>query len=195
MELLDVVKRFPKEFARKEFEKGDILAREGSLCHGVYIVLTGRVEVISFSLSGNKLVYNVIGPNEMFGNNLAYSSSPYFRGDVMASEKSAVAFIKKEDLTALLQKDAEALELYLQKQSDFGKSLNAKIKILSFDSAEERLSYYLRLNEGRIAFKTLSALAEELGLSREALSRLASRLEREGTIEKSRHQIILKKME
>ena len=193
MELLDVVKRFPKRFAQKEFEKGDVLAREGELCHGVYIVLSGRLEISSNSLSGTKLVYNVILPNQMFGNNLTYSSSPYFRGDVIASEKSQVAFIKKEDLLSLLQEEKEVLELYLRKQSDFGKNLNAKIKILSFDSAQERLCYYLQLHQGLISFPSLSALGEELGLSREALSRLVSRLEKEGAIEKSRHQIIMKK--
>lgn len=189
MELIDIVKRFPKRFTLNTYPRGVSLAKEGERCEGIHFVLKGRIEIVSFSLSGNKLVYNSIGEGGMFGNGLVYSSFPFYRGDVMTSENTEVAFIRKERLTELLREDEEFLERYLNSQSDFLMKLNAKIKLLSFDGAEERLRYYLHLHKGVIFYRSISSLAEELGLNRETLSRLVSKLEKAKEITRNNHKI------
>ena len=71
------------------------------------------------------------------------------------------------------------------------KSLNAKIKLLSFSLAEERLNYYLLMHNGVINYKYITSLADQLNLTREVLSRLLSKLEKEGKIKRTNKTIEL----
>ena len=76
------------------------------------------------------------------------------------------------------------MENYLSLQADFSKTLNFKIKLLSLSSAEERLIYFLKEKQP-YRYQSITSLANELYLSRETLSRLVSKMEKEGLILKN----------
>ena len=82
----------------------------------------------------------------------------------------------------LLKQDNELLVLYLTQQSDFSKNLNFKIKLLTISSAEDRLTYYLTFNKGKITYKSITKLANELYLTRESLSRTITKMVKEKKI-------------
>ena len=79
----------------------------------------------------------------------------------------------------------------MRAMADFGKSLNATIKLLSFSAAEDRLDFYLQTHGGEIAFVSVTQLANELFLSRETLSRLLTKEEKKGRIKREGKKIIL----
>lgn len=174
---------------KRHFKKGEILFHEDENCDAIYILEDGEVSISSYTLSGAEIVYNEVKPGEMFGNNLLFSSDNRFRGNVIGLKEGAIYIISKGKLIQALQSDQEFLELYLKTQSDFGKSLNAKLKILSFDKARERLEFFLSMHQGEIAFKSISELARSLFLKRETLSRLLSQMEEEGKITRLKHRI------
>ena len=171
------------------FEKNQTIFKEGDHCDSISIVVDGKVQIISYSFSGKEVVYNTLSKNQIFGNNLLFSSDPTYKGDVISIVKTTIVIIKKDDLITLLSSNKEFLEAYLKIQSDFGKYLNSKIKLFSIDSAQERFEYYLFLHKGEIEFKSVTALATVLNLKRETLSRLISRLEKENVIKRSLHHI------
>ena len=161
---------------RKEvpFHKGDVLFREGERCKKLAVRKDGEIVISSFDHNGNEVVYNTIRPGMMFGNNLLFSTDPHYRGNVNAVSDGSVIYIGKEEIIELMQKDRELLLAYLEEQSDFGKRLNSRIKLLSFDKAEDRLYYDLHSRGGSFTFSSVSAYAGELGIKRETLSRLLS---------------------
>lgn len=171
------------------YNKNDVLHREGDKCEEITIVSEGKIKIVSYSFSGKEIIFNELGKNQIFGNNLLFSSEPNYKGDVVSVDKSIVVTIKKDNLITLLSSNQEFLREYLKIQSDFGKSLNSRIKLLSIDSALERFEYYLFINKGEIEFKSITSLASELGLKRETLSRLVSKLEKENVIKRSLHHI------
>lgn len=173
----------------RSYNKNDVLHREGETCEEITIVSEGKIKIVSYSFSGKEIVFNELGKNQIFGNNLLFSSEPNYKGNVVSVDKSIVVTIKKDDLITLLSSNKEFLKEYLKIQSDFGKSLNSRIKLLSIDSALERFEYYLFTNKGEIDFKNVTTLASELGLKRETLSRLISKLEKENVIKRSLHHI------
>ena len=173
----------------RSYNKNDALHREGDKCEEITIVSEGKIKIVSYSFSGKEIVFNELGKNQIFGNNLLFSSEPNYKGNVISVDKSIVVTIKKDNLITLLSSNKEFLKEYLKIQSDFGKSLNNRIKLLSIDSALERFEYYLFINKGEIEFKTITSLATELGLKRETLSRLISKLEKENVIKRSLHHI------
>lgn len=175
----------------KSFNKNEILFREEEKCENVTFVISGEILISSASFEGKELIYNVIEKNEVFGNNLIFSDSPFYKGDVIATKESTIVNIKRENLTILLQNNKEFLLSYLNLQSNFSKKLNSTIKLLSITSAEERIKFYLFENQGKIAYKSVTELAAILHLQRETLSRVLTKLEKENTIKRSLHQITL----
>ena len=177
-----------------QIAKGNIIFHEGDVCESIGIIINGKIDIVSYSLQGKELLINSLKAGEIFGNNLIFSSLPIFKGDVIAKEKCVVAFINKENLVYLLQNNAEFLDLYLQAQSDKAKLLTARIQLLSFPNAEERLFYYASKNHNVIEFKNVTTLAATLGVQRETLSRLLTSLVERHLIKKEKGKItVLKK--
>ena len=169
--------------------KNSVINHEGDLCENVGVIISGKVDIVSYSFQGKELILNSLKAGDVFGNNLIFSSEPTYRGDVIAKEKCVIAFISKENLIYLLQNNQEFLTLYLKAQSDFGKSLNARIQLLSFTNAEERLVYYASKNDNVITFKNVTTLAAQIGIQRETLSRLLTSLVKRHLIKKEKGKI------
>lgn len=175
----------------KEFSKNEILFHENDKCLSIGVVLNGQLDIVSYSYNGDELVYNSLKKDMIFGNNLLFSSSPFYKGNVVAKENTVVAFIAKNQLIKILRENEKFLEVYLQIQSDFGKNLNNQIKLLSYASAEERFLYYLYSNNKVITYISITDLSNKVHLKRETLSRLITSLEKRHLIRRLNKQIIL----
>lgn len=173
------------------WQKKEILHREGELCDCISIVVSGEVKISSISFEGEELIYNILKKNDVFGNNLIFSDDPIYKGDVICTKESTIVTISRINLLNLLQSNKDFLVAYLNIQSNFGKRLNSSIKLLSYQSAEERLRFYLFQNGGEVIYKSVADLASILHLKRETLSRLLTKLEKENVIKRSLHQINL----
>ena len=91
----------------------------------------------------------------------------------------------------MLTKHPSLLEKYLELSSNDILKLNNKVKILSFDNAEERLIYFLKNNQRKYLFNSISSFSKELGLRRETLSRLITYLINKKVISKQDNLITL----
>ena len=177
-----------------QIAKNSIIYHEGDECENVGIIISGKIDIASYSFDGKERILVSLKAGDIFGNNLLFSSEPVYRGDVIAKEKSVIAFINKENLIYLLQNNREFLNLYLNAQSDMGKALNARIQLLSFANAEERLFYFASKTNNVITFKNVTVLAATLGVQRETLSRLLTSLVKRHLIKKEKGKItVLKK--
>lgn len=172
-----------------KLEKGQILFHEGEECHYIGIVKEGNISISSFTYNGNEIVYNNLSSGQVFGNNLIFSNEPIYRGSIIAKKYSKILIISKNELISLMQKNKEFLIKYQQVQSDFGKELNLKIKLLSIPNAEERFLYFLYINKNEISYTSITDLSTRLFMQRETLSRLISRLAKEQIISKNRNLI------
>ena len=175
-----------------KYKKEQILFNEDDECLYVGIVVKGEIKIASYSLTGQEIVYNIVKEGQMFGNNLIFSNYPHFRGTVIASSDGELILISKENLLKILQSNLSFLEAYLSSQAEFSKRLNNTIKLLSLSSAEERLLYYLKQNNP-LKIKSISSLSESLYLSREATSRLVSKMVKEGKINRNGNMLYLPK--
>lgn len=189
MNILTLLK--PKQYVVKKLPKDSTLFYEGDTCKSVGIVIQGNIKISSFLEDGHEVIYNTLKENDIFGNNLIFSSNPKYKGDIIALADSTIALIDKKELLTILANNQEFLIAYLQIQSNFGKALNDKIRLLSIESAEERFYYYLHINNNEISFSSITQLAKELSLSREATSRLISKLIKTKKIKRNKNTIII----
>ena len=165
-----------------QYKKDEIIFYENEECFYVSYIVSGEVSIVSKNYLGTTVLFNRLESNEMFGNNLIFSSDPRYKGDVIANKDTTLYQISKKVLVHLLQHNLEFLIRYQEIQSNFGKNLNDHIKLLSLSDVDKRLMFYLKINKGSIKYKSVTLLAEELYLSREALSRTLSRLEKDKKI-------------
>ena len=171
-----------KKLKMVEVKKGETIFFEHERCDYIGLIKKGEIRIISFLEDGREIVYNILRNGEMFGNNLIFSSDQRYRGDVIAYRDSKIFLITKDQMINLLKDNQEFLEAYLENQAENGKALNLKIKLLTFNNIEDRFLYYLQINKFKLRFKSITDLAKTLFVSREALSRLIHRLEKEDVI-------------
>lgn len=169
-------------FSKKDIKKGEILYHEGEKCHEIGIVNSGSLIITSYSPNGQEIIYNSLNSGGMFGNNLIFSTNPFYKGDVLATEDSHIYIINKDKLIKLLMSNNDFLENYLHYQSDISIKLNMTIKLLSFSSIEDRFFYFLSMHNNVYTYKSISELARILHVSREALSRLITKLKKDNNI-------------
>lgn len=192
--IIDLLSREEKKLCRPiKLKKDEILFHEGDECHTIGIVIKGIINISSYSYQGIEMNYALIKKDEMFGNNLLFSSEPFYKGHVIAKTSAEVLLIDKKSLLYILQNNEEFLNAYLNKQSDTAKTMNNKIKTLSFYHVEDRFMYYLSTHNNKIIYHSITTLALELNMSREVLSRLISKLVKEKTITKNGHSIVVNK--
>lgn len=192
MNILDTIK--PSKLNKitiRNFDKGSVLFRENDKCNSIGIVLEGQVSIVTYLEDGKEVVFNILNKNDIFGNNLVFSSKPYYKGNIIANIDSKIALIDKEGLVSLLKTNNEFMIEYFKIQSNFSKQLNDKIKLLTMDSAEDRFYYYMHENGNAINYESISQLSKELYISRETLSRLISKLVKQKKISKTMNTIKL----
>ena len=195
IELLNVLNKEEHKLVKGyQVAKNNVIFHEGDVCETIGIIISGKVDIISYSFEGKELLINSLKAGEIFGNNLIFSSEPVYRGDVIAQEKSVIAIINKENLVYLLQNNKDFLNIYLKAQSDKAKLLTSRIQLLSLVNAEERLFYYASKNDNVIVYKNVTTLAATIGVQRETLSRLLTSLIKRHLIKKEKGKItVLKK--
>lgn len=188
--ILDLLTKEELQLVRyQSLKNGEILFHEDDKCLSIGIVVSGEIKISSITFEGNEIVYNTLKSGDIFGNNLIFSKESFYRGNVISITNSKVAIISKKNLITILKNNSDFLIKYLEIHSEFTKSLNSKIKLLSFNSAKERFLYYLFINHNEITIKNITSLANSLFLSREATSRLISQMEKNSEIKRKGNHI------
>lgn len=192
MNILDLLTKNEKTLLKyEEYKENSYLFYQDEKCTKIGIIIKGSIKIAAYSTLGNELIFNVLHINQIFGNNLLFSSNPFYKGDVIALEDCLIAYLDKNDLLKILNQNKEFLLNYLKIQSDFGKELNSKIKLLSLNGATERLVFFLEENDGQYEYKTINDLANLLNLQRETLSRTISLLIKKKIIQRKNKTLIL----
>ena len=93
LELLNNVEK--NKLTYKKLLKDEILFHEGDKCNSVGILISGELIISSYTFNGHEIVFNDIKENDIFGNNLIFSSYPFYKGNLIAKKDSLIAFINE----------------------------------------------------------------------------------------------------
>ena len=190
MNIIDTLSKTQiKNIKTKTFPKNATIFYENDECTSIGIINYGIVSIVSYLENGDEIIYNSLKENDIFGNNLIFSSNPYYKGNVIASSDVSISFISKKELLSILKNNSDFLLHYLNIQSNSSKQLNDTTSLLSLPSALDRLLYYFKINNNIIEYKSVSDLAKKLYIKRETLSRLLSNLNKEKKIIKDKNTI------
>ncbi len=171
----------------KRFDAGDVFFREGEPCHGVFLILTGRVKIFKTSSTGREITLAIEAAPSSVAEVPLFDGGPY-PASVAALEPVTAAFIDTRDFQRVCRTHPEVALKMLASAGRRLRQLVGVIERVTFGSVRQRLAGLL-VEMGREAGSrrfpltfTHQELASRLGTVREVVSRNISRFQAEGLI-------------
>lgn len=183
------------KFLKKEYKKAEIVAIEGDNCSNIGIVLSGSIEIQRIYESGRVVVMERLNEGNIFGEVIIFSDYSKYPATIMATEKSEIMYISKENILALCKDNICFLNNFMGLLSKKILMLNKKIKSMSYKTIAQKISNYI-IEEHRkqkaMNIKlnhTKKEIADMMGIPRPSLSRELINLREKGLIDFHKDEI------
>ena len=159
----------------------------------LFLIKEGEVRVYYISPDGRRLVLCHLGPGHLFGEMPLighWMGSAY----AQASADATVCLLTKPVIQHLLTSRPAVAAALLQRGAKRQREAEALLEALAFQDVQARVaSLLLRLADSRTTVEGLTheRLAEQVGASRETVTRSLLRLQREGLVQVERKRVHL----
>lgn len=187
----EVVDRILEASAVKTIPKDTTLYREGDSCGGIGFVLSGQIRVYRIGESGREITLYEIDPGETC---ILNASCLLSRADYPALAETTtdveLLMVPGDLFRRLVEEEPVMRSFVLSLFSDRLGAIMELVEEVAFGRMDRRLSdFIVEKAEDGILPMTHQAIANELGTSREVVSRLLKDLERKGKVRLSRNEI------
>jgi CRP-like cAMP-binding protein len=146
----------------KQYEKGDILFREGTAPSGIFFIKKGKIKKYKLDHDSKEHIIYVANPGELLGYHAILSEERY-PDSAAALEESVIAFIPKKDFLDTLQESKVLSQRLLKTLSHEFAVLTNSISVFAQRSVRERLAIMLIVL--REKFKAETAEGEEIAIN------------------------------
>jgi len=189
--LTDLPPEVQQRAQRYSLTSGQILVQQGERAEYLFFTLAGRVRLVSFIKQQMITLYFVEAEN-WFGEAALHCDT--YGCTAIAETPAEVIAIPKTEFAQALEQSAELSQRYLASFTRQFRSVKTLLELRSISSARYRLLHYLmqrRLPDTNTVLldKPLKAVASELAITPEGLSRLLSRLEADGMMSRKKRSI------
>jgi CRP/FNR family transcriptional regulator len=191
---------FKKEIAAsrdlKHFPAGSVILDINSYVNYIPLVLSGSVKVVRTEEDGREILFYYLTPGEScISSILSGLAQDTSKVKAIVEEDAEILMLSlskgKEWLTKYPEWSTFVFQLYHKRFEDLVTMVNS----IAFQKVDVRLLYLLDQKSQLYKSKELSVthqqLADELGITREAVSRVLKQIETEGKIKLSRNKITL----
>ncbi len=181
----------------RSYRKGQMVFAEGDPGSGLYIIQTGRVKVFKISPEGKEQILHMFGPGDSFGE-VAVFTGKGFPAFATAETPSSLLFFPRDAFVASIRRDPSLALNMLAILSQRLQKFAALIEDLSLREVPARLAAHLLFlcdkESGADKIRldiSKGQLASLLGTIPETLSRIMSRMSRQGLIRLERNHLTL----
>ena len=174
---------------------GTRIYTEGDDCQGIAFVLSGEIRIYKIGETGREITLYEIGPGEtcILNASCILSGSTYPANALVALDAS-VLLVPSADFHGLVTAHEEMRVFVFSLLSRRLATVMELVEEVAFGRMDQRLlDYLIEKSEGGRLETTHQNIANDLGTSREVVSRLLKDFERKGQIKLSRNLITLLK--
>lgn len=185
-------------FIEKKYNQNQIIKLENDECNEIGFVESGSVVIKNYLEDGHENIIKILNTSDIFGLNLIFSNSPFYKGTIEALTNTTIKYITKDTLLDYMKNDFNLTKEILKFISTDFQYLNLLLKIRSQKNAEGKillaLKYFNKSKEKNIIILpfTLKKLSEIIKINRSSMFRSLKLLTKEQIIEKSNKKIIIK---
>jgi CRP/FNR family transcriptional regulator len=187
-----------KRAIAQSYNKGDVIFHQGDEGIGFFVVKSGRVKVFKVSGDGKEQILHIFSRGDHFAEVPAFDGD-CFPASAAAIEKSEVLFFPRQAFLQLLENQPKLAINLLKSFARHLRLFSHLVDNLALREVPSRLaSYLLSLSERFDDAQTVELdlpkgqLAAKLGTIPETLSRVFSKLSREGAIAVDGSQVKLR---
>lgn len=166
---------------------------EGDACSHIAFLLSGEIRVYKSGQTGREITLYEIGPGDtcILNASCILSSSNYPANAVTRSQVDALLLPARE-FQKLMAEYVEIRNFVFSLLSMRFSEVMALLEEVAFNRMDERLNEYLvEKSENNLLEATHQVIANDLGTSREVISRLLKEMERQGKVQLARNSIRL----
>lgn len=192
----DLKKMLSEQATEISLEKGDILFQQGDEGDALFAIISGAVEFSVLAMDGRKLTLDMMRPGALFGE-ISLFDPGVRTATAMAAQKTLVWRVRHADVLTQIRRHPElAVDMILlagQRMRWMGRQLNEQV-FLPLPTRLARKVIHLAPEDQPVRCKlslSQAELAEFVGATREAVSKILSNWKRDGVIEGSRGGIVI----
>jgi CRP/FNR family transcriptional regulator len=178
---------------RQVIPAGKQIYSEGDSCSAIAFVLSGEIRVYKIGQSGREITLYEIGPGETcILNASCILAGQGYPANAATIEDTDLLLVPSSEFRRMISDHREMREFVFTLLSKRLSGVMELVEEVAFGRMDERLAEYLveRSGGGRLE-TTHQRIANDLGTSREVVSRLLKDLERKGKVKLSRSEILL----
>lgn len=181
-------------FKIREYKSNQVVFNDGEECKYLGLVLDGLLHITTYTENEKEEIVTVLNNNDLFGQFLLFSSTPFYIGTIITKRNSKIALISKKDLLSLFSANQVFLEQYLSIICTDSFNIKLQAKLLAHQNTEDRIMFYLKTHQKNniVEIKNVTWLAGLLSLPRPSVSRSLSRLQDKKLIVKKGNTILIK---
>jgi CRP/FNR family cyclic AMP-dependent transcriptional regulator len=184
----------------KRFKKNEIILYEEDTNDYMYVILNGKVKVIQITEDGKEILLAMHEAGEFFGE-MSLIDGKTSPATVIVTEDSTIAIISRKDFHLLINTQKKVFEnLMLILCSRLRESWE-KIQLLNLKNASQRIKILFFMLSDKYGKKTAEgvtlniklthqAIADMTGMTRETVTRVIDRWQKEGEINVLKKKII-----
>jgi CRP/FNR family transcriptional regulator, cyclic AMP receptor protein len=199
---IDELQQIREKIIIKKFKKNEIILHEENTNEFMYIILDGEAKVVQATEKGKEILITMHRTGDFFGE-LSLIDGKTSPAAVLATKDSVTAIISRNDFHSLLLHQNKVLSNLLTIFCSRIRESIKKIQLLNFNNAAQRVkmlflllseTYGERTDKGTVLNIRLihQDIADMAGLTRETVTRILDKWQRNGEIEilKNRHILL-----
>jgi CRP/FNR family cyclic AMP-dependent transcriptional regulator len=188
-----VLERLASLCSRRRLAEGEVLFKKGDKADALYGIRRGAIRVETGSEDGVRLILNVFGAGDVFGEIASLDGGPR-TADAIASEDCELLLLRRNDLLSLLEREPQVAVRLIELLCQRIRSTSERMEEVSFLPLQARMAR--RLSElakdfGAELDLTQNELSTLVGGARESVSRQLQKWRRLGIVALRRGRIII----
>lgn len=190
----DIVEKATAHMVSRHHPANQVILLENDWGSSVYFILDGWVKIRTYNLDGKEVTLNILGKGELFGEMAALDEVPRST-DVITLAPTTIGNLPAQDFVHLIHTEPLAGIRLAQLMARRLRQVNRRLRLRESDSTSRVADILLFLAEGQgkksekgveipnLPHRELSSLS---GLARETVTRVLSKLEKKGLIQRDR---------
>lgn len=188
----EAVDRATSHVVTRDHPPNQVILLENDWGGSVYFILEGWVKIRTYNFDGKEVTLNILGKGEIFGEMAALDEVPRST-DAITLAPTRIGSIPAQDFVSLIETEPNAGIHLAQLMGRRLRQVNRRLRLRESDSASRVADILLFLAEGQgkasdrglelpnLPHRELSSLS---GLARETVTRVLTKLEKKGVIER-----------